>query len=155
MSGGFILEQCLSRFIQDHVAIVKAIYREVMGEVSAWPIEEEARAYDIGKWLGAPRADAFQEDNDCNEDGEYEEEGWEWGPLFGFSSEGPATLANGDRQADEGVAALEDAAPDTYSPGFAAESPPESVSLGSCDTEEGSSYGIEAAKFNDIEEANS
>ena len=100
-------------------------------------------------------AEDFQEDKDFHEDDEYEEEGWEWGPLFGFSSGGPAALAIADAQADEGIAALEDAAPDTYSPGFAAESPPESVSLGSCDTEEGSSYGIEAAKSYDIEEDNS
>jgi hypothetical protein len=77
------------------------VYTALMGEVTAWPSEEEAHAYDMAGWLELPLAEDFQEDQHFHEDNEYEEEGWEWGPLFGFSKEGPAALPIADCNAGE------------------------------------------------------
>jgi hypothetical protein len=101
---------------QDHVDIAKAVYHEIMGEVTAWPTEEEAHDYDLEKLLEEVMEEDFQEDQNFHEDGEYEEEGWEWGPLFGFSSVAPEALAIADGQADEGLAASSSGVVERLSP---------------------------------------
>jgi hypothetical protein len=93
---------------QDHIDIAKAIYHELMGEVTAWPTEEEVQDLDLAKWLEELLPNDFQEDEDLNEDDEYEEEGWEWGPLFGFSSGAPGALPLEDLQTGEDVPVLDD-----------------------------------------------
>ena len=59
---------------QDHVDIAKAVYHEIMGEVTAWPTAEEAHDYDNTKWLGELLPADFQEDADFREDDEYEDQ---------------------------------------------------------------------------------
>ena len=58
------------------------------------------------KFLDEPLSDDFQEDKDFHEDAEYEEEGWEWGPLFGFKLESFVPLA--DDPDNEDLAPLAD-----------------------------------------------
>ena len=78
--GDFVMEKhYMLKSPKDHVAIAKVVYNAIMGEVTAWPSEEEAHAYDMGSWLESPLAEEFQEDQHFDEDNDYEEEGWEWG----------------------------------------------------------------------------
>ena len=79
-----------------------------MGDVTEWPTSEEAQSYDVTGWLEERLPDDFQEDKNFHEDDEYEEEGWEWGPLFGFSSQAPEMQAVADMGASDEVAPLDD-----------------------------------------------
>ena len=94
---------------QDHVDIAKVVYNAIMGEVTAWPSDEEVVNSDVVKFWDQKLADDFEEDRGFHHDDEYEEEGWEWGPLFGFSSVVPDALAIADGEASEDMAAPQDA----------------------------------------------